>query len=144
MGSLSDLKRSLMSKADDSVPSYLPAGKAATVAGVGSAGAGALLLQSSRRLPERTISARNSAQGAYNFRQAAMANTTGKKATQRAATSLAQSKNSLMHANRLVASASHRQNLLRSRGALMASAGAGLVGYGAYAKKKNRQAGYQS
>jgi hypothetical protein len=142
MGSLSDLKRSLISK-DDTVPAYFPAGKAATAAGVGSAGLGALLLQSSRRLPERTVNARNSVQGAYNYRRAALANTTGKKATQRAANNVAQAKNSLMHADRLVASAPHRQKLLRSRGALMASAGAGLVGYGAYAKKKNRQAGYQ-
>lgn len=141
MGSLSDLKRQHLAKSDDT-PSYYPGGKAATVTGATSALTGAVLLRSGNRLTQRTTRARRNAYAELTRRQQAALNATTSRQARAAAQGVDTARRATAYADKLKDSAPYRQKMLRTRGAVLAGAGAGLVGYGAYAKRKNRMGGY--
>lgn len=142
MGSLSELKKSMDQTAPPVPPRYLHGQKTAVAGGAVAAGAGGLMLASSRKLVQRQTAARDSFANYHAANVAAQQSAAGRKAKRAATARADKSGRMLERANRIVSQGPANQRMLRGRGALLAAAGAGTIGYGAYARRRNQQAGY--
>lgn len=130
MGSLSDLK-TLVSK------EYMPGQRTSTAAGLGTLAVGGTLLASSRDLTGRTAAAWRRTSGVYGATKQQAAARPSKRNLQLA--DMAARDKAV--ADRLMASARGRQQMLRGKGRAALVAGAGLTGYGLLAGVNNRRQG---